>query len=45
VPLNPTDVYVGILGSRTIADDIIAKFHLGDVYRKKDAEDTRSLEK
>jgi tyrosine-protein kinase Etk/Wzc len=38
---EPADLYVGILGSRTIEDNIIASFRLGDVYRTKTAEDTR----
>jgi tyrosine-protein kinase Etk/Wzc len=38
---NPADLYVGILGSRTIEDNIIAKFRLGDVYKTKTAEDAR----
>src|SRR5271170_5870333 len=32
---NPADLYVGILGSRTIEDNIIARFRLGDVYKTK----------
>jgi uncharacterized protein involved in exopolysaccharide biosynthesis len=38
---NPADLYVGILGSRTIEDNIIARFHLTDVYKTKTAEDGR----
>jgi tyrosine-protein kinase Etk/Wzc len=38
---NPADVYVGILASRTIADDIISKFSLGTVYDTRTLEDTR----
>ncbi|RXH58444.1 GumC family protein [Granulicella sibirica] len=38
---NPADVYVGILNSRTIADAIIGKYGLSEVYRKKTLEDTR----
>ena len=38
---NPADLSVGILGSRTIEDNIIAKFRLVDVYKTKTAEDTR----
>lgn len=36
---NPNDLYVGMLQSRTVADSIIARFKLKDVY------DTDSLEK
>jgi uncharacterized protein involved in exopolysaccharide biosynthesis len=36
---NPNDLYVGMLQSRTVADNIIARFKLKDVY------DTDSLEK
>jgi tyrosine-protein kinase Etk/Wzc len=32
---SPTDMYIGILGSRTIADHIIAKFHLQELYKAK----------
>jgi uncharacterized protein involved in exopolysaccharide biosynthesis len=32
---NPSDMYVGILDSRTIADDLIAKLHLAAVYKTK----------
>jgi uncharacterized protein involved in exopolysaccharide biosynthesis len=38
---NPADLYVGILGSRTIKDNIIARFRLEDVYKTKTAEDAR----
>jgi tyrosine-protein kinase Etk/Wzc len=33
---NPADLYVGILESRTIADNIVAKFDLKRVYGQKD---------
>ncbi len=33
---NPSDLYVGILESRTIADSLIDKFKLKQVYRDKD---------
>jgi len=36
---NPNDLYVGMLQSRTVADNLIARFKLKDVY------DTDSLEK
>jgi tyrosine-protein kinase Etk/Wzc len=29
------DIYIGILQSRTVADDIIARFHLQEVYKSK----------
>jgi tyrosine-protein kinase Etk/Wzc len=38
---NSTDLYVGILQSRTIADTIIAKFNLKSVYKKRDLYATR----
>ena len=38
---NPTDLYVGILQSRTIADSIITKFNLKNVYKKRDLYSTR----
>jgi len=38
---NPADLYIGILGSRTIADDVINKLHLQDVYKAKLASDAR----
>jgi LPS O-antigen subunit length determinant protein (WzzB/FepE family) len=36
------DLYVGLLGSRTVADDIIAKYHLEEVYQTKTAGETRT---
>jgi uncharacterized protein involved in exopolysaccharide biosynthesis len=33
---NPADLYVGVLESRTIADDLITKFKLKDVYGSPD---------
>jgi len=39
---TPADTYVGILGSRTIADNIIAKFQLKAEYKTKKQEDTRT---
>jgi len=43
VPVTTSaDLYVGLLGSRTVADDIIAKFHLEDVYQTKTAGETRT---
>jgi uncharacterized protein involved in exopolysaccharide biosynthesis len=32
---NPADMYVGLLQSRTIADDLIDRYHLQDIYRQK----------
>jgi uncharacterized protein involved in exopolysaccharide biosynthesis len=32
---SPSDLYIGILESRTIADTLITKFHLKDVYHDK----------
>lgn len=43
---NPADMYIGILKSRTIADELIAQFHLKDIYHSKTLSGTRaSLEK
>jgi tyrosine-protein kinase Etk/Wzc len=38
---NPADPYVGILNSRTIADELISKFGLKEVYDKKYLVDVR----
>jgi uncharacterized protein involved in exopolysaccharide biosynthesis len=38
---TPVDMYVGILESRTIADHLISKFHLQDLYKTRKMEDTR----
>ena len=38
---NPADPYVGILSSRTVADELITQFKLQDVYKKKKLTDTR----
>ena len=38
---SPADLYVGLLGSRTIADNVIKNFHLQDVYHKKLISETR----
>ena len=38
---NPADLYVGILNSRTIADALIARFHLQQVYDRNTLVDTR----
>lgn len=36
---NPSDVYIGILGSRTIADELIQRFDLQRVYKTKKLSD------
>ncbi len=38
---NPTDLYIGILHSRTTADALISQFHLQNVYRKSHMTDVR----
>jgi tyrosine-protein kinase Etk/Wzc len=38
----PANMYVGILESRTIADQIIEQYHLQAVYMKKRKQDTRA---
>ncbi len=38
---TPADMYIGILGSRTIADHLISRFHLQDLYKTRRMEDTR----
>jgi uncharacterized protein involved in exopolysaccharide biosynthesis len=38
---NPSDLYVGMLQSRTIADNIIKRFHLQSLYDKETLVDTR----
>jgi len=38
---NPGDMYIGILKSRTIGDDIVARFHLKEVYGKRLLSDAR----
>ena len=38
---NPSDLYVGILESRTIADSLISRFHLKEVYGDKYLQRTR----
>ena len=40
---NPADLYIGILKSRTIADALIARFHLQEVYDRKSLVDTRKF--
>lgn len=38
---NPADLYIGILESRTIADHLIEKFRLQELYKSKKMEDAR----
>lgn len=38
---NPSDLYVAMLRSATVADKLIARFHLKEVYGKKFLTDTR----
>src|SRR6266508_2331957 len=38
---NPNDLYVGMLKSRTVADNIIARFELGKIYNEHRLSDTR----
>lgn len=38
---NPADMYIGILKSQTIADQLIKEFNLQQVYHQKTLEDTR----
>jgi tyrosine-protein kinase Etk/Wzc len=38
---SPADLYIGLLSSRTIADELIKQFGLQNVYRTKDLTDTR----
>mgnify|MGYP001202705235 CR=1 FL=1 len=40
---TPADMYIGILESRTIADQLIAKFRLQDLYKTRKMEDTRAV--
>jgi uncharacterized protein involved in exopolysaccharide biosynthesis len=40
---TPADMYVGILASRTIADNIIEKFQLQKEYKTKKLEDARTV--
>jgi uncharacterized protein involved in exopolysaccharide biosynthesis len=43
---NPSDLYVGMLKSRTVADSLISRFELGKVYDEDRLSDTRKrLEK
>ncbi len=38
---SQSDTFVGVLNSRTVADEMIARFHLEKVYRKRTLVDTR----
>ena len=38
---TPSDMYIGILQSRTIADNVISRFHLQQLYRTRKMEGTR----
>ncbi len=38
---SPSDLYIGILQSRTIADDIVTHFRLQEVYHKQRISETR----
>jgi len=38
---NPNDLYIGMLKSRTVADNLIARFGLKDIYGRGTLEDTR----
>ena len=38
---SPSDTFLGVLGSRTVADDLIQRFDLRHVYRRRTMVDTR----
>ncbi|WP_449406119.1 Wzz/FepE/Etk N-terminal domain-containing protein [Massilia phosphatilytica] len=38
---NPSDLYIGMLRSRTISDNLIGRFHLQSVYDVESLEQTR----
>src|SRR6267143_132972 len=40
---NPNDLYVGMLKSRTVADNLIARFDLDKVYEQQIQSNTRSI--
>jgi tyrosine-protein kinase Etk/Wzc len=40
---NSADLYLGLLGSRTIADHLIGRFHLQEVYKVKTISATRAI--
>ncbi len=39
---DPTQIYVGMLGSRVIADDLITQFDLGKIYKTKKLSQTEA---
>ena len=39
---NPNDLYIGMLKSRTVQDDLISQFNLQEVYRDKRPSDVRN---
>lgn len=39
---TPSDMYVGMLESRTISDHLISKFHLQQLYKARNMEDART---
>ena len=40
---NPNDLYIGMLKSRTVADNLIARFHLSEIYEQELKSKTRDL--
>jgi len=38
---NPNELYVGMLKSRTVADNLVARFGLKDLYERETLQDTR----
>jgi tyrosine-protein kinase Etk/Wzc len=40
---SPADLYIGVLGSRTISDDLIEEFDLKDLYRQPTLTKTREI--
>jgi uncharacterized protein involved in exopolysaccharide biosynthesis len=40
-PATPTDIFVAMLKSRIMADEVIKRFNLKDLYEKKTMQDTR----
>jgi tyrosine-protein kinase Etk/Wzc len=40
---NPNDLYIGMLKSRTVADNLIARFDLNKVYKEERQSNTRKL--
>jgi uncharacterized protein involved in exopolysaccharide biosynthesis len=39
---STSDIFVGVLGSRTVQDDLIQRFNLKSIYRDKHMEDART---